>query len=83
MVLCLLAIRDGVIPPTINLDTPDPVCDLDYTPNQARQRADFGGDVEQFRFRRPQRLADRRQDAKRLIRWGRHFCLPRVKKNPG
>jgi 3-oxoacyl-[acyl-carrier-protein] synthase II len=39
MVLCLLAIRDGVIPPTINLDTPDPLCDLDYTPNQARQRA--------------------------------------------
>jgi len=39
LVLCLLAIRDGVIPPTINLDTPDPECDLDYTPNQARQRA--------------------------------------------
>ncbi len=39
MILCLLAIRDGVIPPTINLDTPDPLCDLDYTPNQARQRA--------------------------------------------
>jgi 3-oxoacyl-[acyl-carrier-protein] synthase II len=39
LVLCLLAIRDGVIPPTINLDTPDPACDLDYTPNQARQRA--------------------------------------------
>ena len=39
MVLCLLAIRDGVIPPTINLDTPDPLCDLDYTPNHARQRA--------------------------------------------
>lgn len=39
LVLCLLALRDGVIPPTINLDTPDPVCDLDYTPNQARPRA--------------------------------------------
>jgi 3-oxoacyl-[acyl-carrier-protein] synthase II len=34
---CLLAIRDGVIPPTINLDTPDPECDLDYVPLQARQ----------------------------------------------
>ena len=39
LVLCLLAIRDGLIPPTINLDTPDPECNLDYTPNQARQRA--------------------------------------------
>jgi 3-oxoacyl-[acyl-carrier-protein] synthase II len=33
---CILAIRDGVIPPTINLDTPDPECDLDYTPNTSR-----------------------------------------------
>ena len=33
---CVLAIRDGVIPPTINLEHPDPECDLDYTPNKAR-----------------------------------------------
>lgn len=39
LILSLLAIRDGVIPPTINYQTPDPTCDLDYTPNQARQRA--------------------------------------------
>ena len=39
LVLCLLALRDGVIPPTINLENPDPACDLDYTPNQPRQRA--------------------------------------------
>ncbi len=32
----VLAIRDNVIPPTINLDTPDPECDLDYVPNHAR-----------------------------------------------
>ena len=32
-----LAIRDGVVPPTINLDNPDPDCDLDYVPNTARQ----------------------------------------------
>jgi len=31
------AIRDGVIPPTINLETPDPDCDLDYVPNTARK----------------------------------------------
>jgi len=33
---CLLAMRDGVLPPTINLETPDPECDLDYVARQAR-----------------------------------------------
>jgi 3-oxoacyl-[acyl-carrier-protein] synthase II len=32
----VLALRDQVLPPTINLDTPDPDCDLDYVPNHAR-----------------------------------------------
>ncbi|MGD9117768.1 MAG: beta-ketoacyl-ACP synthase II [Dehalococcoidia bacterium] len=33
----LLTIRDGIIPPTINYETPDPECDLDYVPNEARK----------------------------------------------
>jgi 3-oxoacyl-[acyl-carrier-protein] synthase II len=33
-----LAIKHGVIPPTINLDNPDPECDLDYTANEAREK---------------------------------------------
>ena len=32
-----LAVSRGVLPPTINYDTPDPECDLDYIPNQARE----------------------------------------------
>jgi len=34
---CALAIKYGVIPPTINLDNPDPECDLDYVPHTARE----------------------------------------------
>jgi len=36
--ICALVIRHGVIPPTINLDTPDPECDLDYVPHTAREQ---------------------------------------------
>jgi len=36
-VICVLAINQGVVPPTINLTHPDPECDLDYVPNRARQ----------------------------------------------
>jgi len=38
MAVCALAIRDGVIPPTINLDNPDEECDLDFTPHTAREK---------------------------------------------
>lgn len=37
LITCVLAIRDGVVPPTINYQTPDPNCDLDYVPNKARK----------------------------------------------
>jgi 3-oxoacyl-[acyl-carrier-protein] synthase II len=35
--VCALAIRHGIVPPTLNLENPDPDCDLDYVPNQARK----------------------------------------------
>jgi 3-oxoacyl-[acyl-carrier-protein] synthase II len=34
--MCVLALRDGVLPPTINYREPDPACDLDYVPNESR-----------------------------------------------
>jgi 3-oxoacyl-[acyl-carrier-protein] synthase II len=36
-VFCMLALRDQIAPPTINLDNPDPACDLDYVPHHARK----------------------------------------------
>jgi len=57
----VLALRDGVLPPTINYTTPDPECDLDYVPNQARQvqveyalsnNLGFGGHNASLIFRR-------------------------------
>jgi 3-oxoacyl-[acyl-carrier-protein] synthase II len=57
----VLALRDGILPPTINYETPDPDCDLDYVPNQARKQAidvamsnafGFGGTNATLLFRR-------------------------------
>ncbi len=37
-ILCVQAVRDGILPPTIHYQTPDPACDLDVVPNEARQK---------------------------------------------
>ncbi|MBN1346155.1 MAG: beta-ketoacyl-ACP synthase II [Phycisphaerae bacterium] len=37
LIVCIKAIQDGIVPPTLNLNTPDPECDLDYTPLKARE----------------------------------------------
>ena len=62
-IFTILTIRDGIIPPTINYDTPDPECDLDYVPNIARKAEvnialsnslGFGGVNATLVFRKPQ-----------------------------
>jgi 3-oxoacyl-[acyl-carrier-protein] synthase II len=59
--ITILALRDGILPPTINLDNPDPACDLDYVPNVARKASinialsnsfGFGGTNGSLIFRR-------------------------------
>jgi 3-oxoacyl-[acyl-carrier-protein] synthase II len=38
--ICAMAIKDSIVPPTINLDNPDPDCDLDYVPHKARKNVE-------------------------------------------
>ena len=61
-IACVQAIRDNVVPPTINLDDPDPKCDLDYVPKEAREQKvnvalsntfGFGGHNATVAFRAP------------------------------
>jgi 3-oxoacyl-(acyl-carrier-protein) synthase len=37
-IFCVQAVREGIMPPTIHYETPDPECDLDYIPNEAREK---------------------------------------------
>lgn len=66
LVACVLAMRDGLIPPTANLHEPDPVCDLDYVPLRARKAevdsvlsvgSGFGGFQTAVVLARPEREA--------------------------
>ena len=52
----ILAMRDGFVPPTINLEHPDPECDLDYVPNVGRAVDGAARDDDVVRLRRPQRV---------------------------
>ena len=44
--MCALALHHQVLPPTINYRNPDPACDLDYVPNEARDLAEGGAELE-------------------------------------
>jgi 3-oxoacyl-[acyl-carrier-protein] synthase II len=49
-IFTILAIRDGILPPTINLENPDPECDLDFVPGTARQAVVNAGLSNSFGF---------------------------------
>jgi len=67
MAACALAIDRGVVPPTANWENPDPECDLDYTPHEARRRhidaalstgSGFGGFQSAMILARPKELQE-------------------------
>ncbi len=59
IIFCIKAIEQNILPPTINLDNPDPACDLDYVPHKAQRDPRGCGDEQFLRLRRPQRHAAR------------------------
>ena len=59
----LLAMRDGVVPPTINVDEPDPECDLDYIPDVGRKLRHRVRGRELHRFRQQEFGAGAAQDS--------------------
>jgi len=50
LIISMLAVRENQIPPTINYDTPDPECDLKYTPNKSIKKEVFAALSNSFGF---------------------------------
>ena len=64
--MCALALRDGVLPPTINYRNPDPECDLDYVPERGASRRGRRRALERDGPRRPQRVRAARAGRREL-----------------